>query len=234
MAMIVWEHLKTGRAGAEQNMQTDREILSQLRSDTNPILRTYDWEGPSATYGYFIHPLGLIQGIKKLTGGIARRPTGGGIILHGWDFAYSVFLPANHPSFTQNTLKNYAFVNLTIIEAVRKFIGKNPVLLSKEPEHLDNKCASFCMAKPTIYDIMIDGKKTGGGAQRRTKDGFIHQGSIALILPPEELLHAFFEDEVIEAMKKHTHPLLSSEASLQTLSEAKKELADLIFCALKR
>ena len=65
------------------------------------------------------------------------------------------------------------------------------------------------MAKPTQYDLMVEGKKVGGAAQRRTKNGFLHQATIALALPPISLLQAVVKNSaVIEAMQRGAYPLL--------------------------
>jgi lipoate-protein ligase A len=46
------------------------------------------------------------------------------------------------------------------------------------------------MARPTKYDVMLQGRKIAGAAQRKTKAGFLHQGTIALLCPDPELLGA--------------------------------------------
>ena len=40
------------------------------------------------------------------------------------------------------------------------------------------------MAKPTPFDLVIEGKKVGGAAQRRTRKGLLHQGSLSVCPPP--------------------------------------------------
>ena len=61
---------------------------------------------------------------------LARRPTGGGIIFHLTDFAFSVLIPANHPSFSQNTLENYALVNRPVAFAISEIAPSPPGLHS--------------------------------------------------------------------------------------------------------
>ena len=43
-----------------------------------------------------------------------------------------------------------------------------------DPRSLDNEC----FAKPVRADVMIDGRKIAGAAQRRTRRGLLQQGSI--------------------------------------------------------
>ena len=59
-----------------------------------PLLHLYQWDGPSATYGYFIDPSKYLD-LNKLRQhhvALARRPTGGGIVFHIWDLAFSFLI----------------------------------------------------------------------------------------------------------------------------------------------
>lgn len=71
------------------------------------------------------------------------------------------------------------------------------------------------MAEPTLYDLLIDGKKAVGAAQRKVKEGLLHQGSISLRLPGiEEKL--FLQDDLIyQTMLRETFPLNLSASTVQ-------------------
>ncbi len=77
-----WEVRDTGIATAEENMRYDAALLEHLSSEKGPILHFYDWETPSATYGYFMQPERWLnmEEVKKRGLSLARRPTGGGIV----------------------------------------------------------------------------------------------------------------------------------------------------------
>lgn len=228
--MIKWHLLDTGLATPERNMQMDQDLLDHLSPDANPILHIYDWIGDSATYGYFIDPYSHLNfdAVKKQGLHLAKRPTGGGIIFHSCDFAFSVLMPSNHPKFSLNTLENYVFVNAYVLETVRRFLGNIPTLLTEESHPLDQHCKHFCMAKPTKYDVIIDGCKVGGGAQRRTKRGFLHQGSIALTMPSylPEILKP--QTSVFEAMQSKSFLLLGTQATPSELKDARKAIRSLL------
>src|SRR5262245_8608200 len=115
--------IDSGKETAIKNMAIDQKLLSTLQSDGLPILRFYDWAFPSATHGYFSSPDGLLnmQAVNSYGLQLAKRPTGGGIIFHEYDFTFSFLLPASHPFFSLNTLDNYAFVNRIVAKAVRQF-----------------------------------------------------------------------------------------------------------------
>lgn len=234
------EIIDTGIGLPERNMQLDFELLKTLDSKPQCLLHFYEWDGPSATYGYFTQPLSLLraEGIVKHQLNIARRPTGGGIIFHQFDLAFSLVLSATHPRFSKNTLENYRFVNTLVAEAVYKAMG-----LAKLPELFCSvDCfgrsisrGQFCMAKPTIYDLMIDGRKVAGSAQRKTKKGFLHQGSIAILLPPADFMDDILmaDSGIAAAMLRSTYPLLGSSYDLKGLNETRQALKTaLIHCFL--
>lgn len=234
-----WHIIDSGRQPPEALMAKDADLLSRLQPGDPPILHLYDWEGPCLTYGYFIDPFRYLrsEGLTRYGIRSARRPTGGGIILHLTDLAFSVVLPAGHPWFSLNTLDNYATINRRVAETVARFKGGMEAdLLADEPSCLSKECSAFCMAKPTQYDLMIGGQKVGGAAQRRTKQGLLHQGSLSLTFPPLEVLQEIlFEDlSVLQAMQKHSYCLLPQGAVLQELEDARSEVKNLLRESLLR
>ncbi len=87
----------------------------------------------------------------------------------------------------------------------------------------------FCMEKPTKYDVVSGGKKIVGAAQRKTKDGFLHQGTISLVLPEKEILTTLLKE------KNKTNKILETSFALfQSLEEGRKEtirrLKEVVIC----
>lgn len=227
-----WDILDTGESSAEENMRIDAELLSRVGSQKRPILHLYDWKGDCGTYGHFIDPGKFIdlERAKRRGLQLARRPTGGGIIFHVWDLAFSVLMPASCSFFSRNTLGNYAFVNGAVLKAVKEFLkNKNLEIIEDDAPSLDENCQNFCMAKPTKYDVMLQGKKIAGAAQRQTKDGYLHQGSIALAMPPEEYLNDILipGTKVGEATRSYTYP--SGCLCIKTAREELKLLLQKVF-----
>ncbi|GAB4233500.1 MAG: hypothetical protein Tsb0021_12480 [Chlamydiales bacterium] len=207
-----WKIIDTGTSSAENNMAYDQEMLEQAAIIRRPILRFYSWTKPSATYGYFIDPQRYfkLDQLNTFELDIARRPTGGGILFHTDDLTFSVLIPSTHKAFSNQTLENYRYVNERIIQALLTLEPQleAPHLLQKQ--HIEQKQdIPFCMANPTIYDIMISGKKVGGAAQRKTKQGFLHQGSISLSLPAFSLITSVLHQgtSLYECFYKHSYPL---------------------------
>ncbi len=233
----MWEVLDTGVALAKKNMAIDAELLASLAERRRPLLHFYEWEGSAVTYGMLVRPEQFLNVDKAEELGIclAKRPTGGGIIFHMWDFAFSALVPKRSPLFSQNTLQNYALINRAVLEAVHAFVqgGHIGALMNEDAPLAGEASRRFCMARPTKYDVVMEGKKVAGAAQRKTKEGFLHQGSIALCMPDPSLLKALLLDAstLIEAMLSKTYPLLGEGASMQS---AKKELKTLLIHALNK
>lgn len=222
--------LDTGKRSAQENMDIDAALLKDLGAE--PILHIYEWDGPSATHGHFIKPSDYLclHKAEENTLQLGRRPTGGGIIFHVSDWAFSILVPSTHPQFSLNTLDNYHLINTAVQAAVKQFIDHDPNLLPEEPIPLDESCRSFCMAKPTKYDVMLGSQKIAGAAQRRMRQGFLHQGSICVAHPPKALLEAVLlpGTQVLSAMEQNTYSLLGKEAGLYELVEARACIRDLL------
>jgi lipoate-protein ligase A len=230
----MWTLLDTGLSSAEENMQIDTKLLAELDRHENPILRLYDWKGKCATYGYLTKPGEYLDLGKAREEGLdlARRPTGGGIVFHTWDLAFSILVPARSKHFSTNTLDNYAFVNNVVLEAIGLFAKENleASILPEDESPMDAYCKKFCMAQPTKYDVVWQGRKIAGAAQRQTKLGFLHQGTISLKNPDFSFLERVLlpARQVLEAMKKHTFSLLPENASEQEYLEARQTMKQLL------
>jgi len=222
--------LDTGVAKAEVNMNWDEKLLNELDPAGQPILHLYEWMQPSATFGFFIQPekhLNLKQA-EKYHLDWARRPTGGGIVFHIWDLAFSFLMPSAHPAFSFSTLENYKFVNEAVLETMREFFSIKGALelIPVSFPSLAPECQNFCMAKPTQYDVVFEGKKIAGAAQRRRKQGYLHQGTISLAFPQIEILRdvLLVQEDVLQAMSSYTFAPLGQNVAPSILKEARQEI----------
>ena len=235
-----WDILNTGIASAEENMRLDSELLDKLPQITHPTVHLYDWKNDSATYGYFVDPFTLLrkQGVENRGLNLARRPTGGGIIFHLWDLAFSVVVPATSKHFSENTLENYAFVNQAVLDAAKEFlqISEDLSIIPEDFVAQDPSCKRFCMAQPTKYDVVLHGRKIAGAAQRKTKHGFLHQGTISLMIPSREYLEEVLQPgtEVLDAMFANTYALMGPLAERGDLQAARKEMEEKLIKYLTR
>ena len=189
---------------ALENMKFDSNLLDNLKDDI--ILHFYNWKNPSITYGYFIDIDKYLDTnvLDELSIDYARRPTGGGIVFHMWDLAFSCLIPRKSKFFFADSIANYGFVNSIVLKAVKNFFLKKTTVFEKKFA-FNNLFNNFCMASPTKYDVVIDGKKIAGASQRCKKNGYLHQGTIACQKPDYDLLEKILKKPnkiIIEEMQK--------------------------------
>lgn len=218
----LWNLIEEESGPPQENMDRDALALSLLTPESAPQLRFYHWEGLSATYGYFIDPHHYFnpEGLKRHELKIARRPTGGGILFHHVDLAFSVLLPSSHPYYGKSVLEAYRTLNGFVLNALKQCGFSDSHLI---PAAAEGRHDSFCMAHPTIYDLVCAGKKIAGAAQRRTRNGLLYQGSLCLKIPDEGFLKDVLlpRQGLVESMQQLSYPLGLSGAQEH---EFKKQL----------
>lgn len=138
-----------------------------LRLSTVPVLRVYSWTEPAVSIGYFQKPSVVPAGRTWV-----RRYTGGGLVDHAADVTYTVVLQASHPLFIAGTGPCYRALHEAVSTALVE-LG-HPVQLAEtnDPEN------DACFQRPVLYDVVLQGLKVAGAAQRRTRAACLHQGSI--------------------------------------------------------
>lgn len=224
------------------HMERDAELLRNPLEA--PLLHYYDWSLPSLTYGYFANPEALLHQDQLAIYGLhaARRPTGGGAIFHLTDLAFSLLIPNNHPKLSLSPLENYAWVNNLVLQAIKSFLPLDDQLALSIPLVEQDVNASieiaarrptFCMAETSKYDLMVGTKKIGGAAQRQTRNGLLHQGSIYLAPPPFEIIEKVMQrgDQIARIMKENSKPLVSACLATQ-LSQLRQQLREKLHTTL--
>lgn len=144
-----------------------------------PLLRTYCWSEPAVTFGYAQR----WRDVASFRAGLphVRRWTGGGIVLHEGDRTFSLFVPGPLPVSTLPSPQFYHWLHRAIVSALRTC--GCPARLAR-PEDLRD--GPVCFEAPVVDDVLLDGRKVAGGAQRRTRRGLLHQGSLSPGVAPED------------------------------------------------
>jgi len=138
-----------------------------------PALRFYGWRGPSVSFGYFGKFADIARETKNRE--FVRRWTGGGSVLHGQDLTYSLITPASNPASLRGPPLIYAAIHSAIRQALAADGRETELAMAAGP-----KTSDACFANPVRDDLIFRGRKIAGAAQRRTRGGFLHQGSIQL------------------------------------------------------
>jgi lipoate-protein ligase A len=177
--MTPWRLLIHGPASPARNMAIDEALLREVRE---PLLRIYEWNVPAVSLGYF-QPAAL-AGERPFV----RRYTGGGLVDHARDITYTLVLPRAHPWMELSAPESYRHVHRGVQAALAACGIESELTHAAHPVESD-----ACFAKPVRFDIVAAQRKLSGAAQRRTREGLLHQGSILLPDPARnaDLRHAF-------------------------------------------
>jgi len=153
---------------AAMNMAIDEALLEQA---TSPSIRFYHWDHPALSFGYF----GKFADVANYSTerDLVRRWTGGGIVFHGDDLTYSIVVPATSEFFSTSPRSIYAAIHSALCDAL-KASGTAAALAPNN----SSKVSDACFANPVLADVMVNGCKIAGAAQRRSRAGLLQQGSI--------------------------------------------------------
>ena len=183
---------------AALNMAMDEALLEEA---TRPTLRFYRWDHPALSFGYFEKFSDVAEFQPKRD--LVRRWTGGGIVFHGEDLTYTVVIPATADLFGESSKAIYSAVHLALSEALNAKGCRAELVAAGVADGADatvgdsgyseagSRNLNACFARPVLADVMVEGKKVAGAAQRRTRRGLLHQGSIQDVDISDGLAAAF-------------------------------------------
>ena len=182
-----------GRHSGAMNMALDEALLEHA---TVPSIRFYQWYSPALSFGYFgnFNEVAMYEHERDLV----RRWTGGGIVFHGDDLTYSIVIPVRDSVFAESSMNIYKKIHRALADALngldesaeltacnrhRSRRGALQVALRRTGDRRSLESAimdrgSNCFANPVHADVMLNGRKIAGAAQRRTRRGLLQQGSI--------------------------------------------------------
>jgi lipoate-protein ligase A len=165
--MEPWRLLEHGDASPARNMAVDEALLREVQA---PVLRIYGWNIPAISLGYF-QPAVLAPAARPFV----RRYTGGGLVDHAHDVTYTIVLPRAHPWLELSAPASYEQIHLGV-QAALAACG----IVSELAPTSSSSPSEACFQKPVLFDVVAADAKLSGAAQRRTREGMLHQGSILL------------------------------------------------------
>ncbi len=183
-----WIAFASGLGAPSFNMAVDEALLESAPARNRPVLRFYGWTEPAATFGYSQR----FRDVEKVTmlRPLVRRPTGGGLVPHDRDWTYSFTVPPGHSWYELKATESYERIHLWIRDAFEK-VGVETMLSPCCQKEIPGQC--FIGAEK--FDVLWQGRKIAGAAQRRTRDGLLIQGSVQP--PPIGLKRSVWEEAML-------------------------------------
>lgn len=180
-----WRHIDSGCCSGARNMAIDEALLQSFnREQTLPVLRTYGWSPPALSLGRFQDAAEVLDLdlCRHDAVDIVRRVSGGGVIYHADELTYSIVCTQDQIPPATSVKDSFRVLTGFLIEFYRSLGMKAGYAVDAVPGHAGlGARTAFCFAGRESFDILIDGRKIGGNAQRRHRDIIFQHGSIPIV-----------------------------------------------------
>ncbi|MFO0969886.1 MAG: lipoate--protein ligase family protein [Gemmataceae bacterium] len=156
------------------NMAADEALLLAAQRG-QASLRGYTWSEATVSLGYFQ------SAVSRLSAGLGalpfvRRPSGGATLVHHHELTYCLAVPAGAPHGAAQ--KWMPRMHRVIIRALERFglAGKLRLVEGSGERHGD----VLCFQQYTPGDVLCEGHKVVGSAQRKQRQALLQHGGILL------------------------------------------------------
>lgn len=181
-----WHFWYSGPADGPTQMAIDAALLAAREQGEIPnVFRLYTWHPPAVSLGHHQDPARELHPGRLAARGleVARRPTGGRAILHADELTYAVVAPVADEQLGCSLAASHAAISGIFRLALRR-IGVLAELAAPRPAAIRPVAADGpaapCFAAPTRSELLVDGRKILGSAQRRLCGSFLQHGSLLL------------------------------------------------------
>lgn len=209
-------------AAGEWNMAVDEALLEAAANERQCSLRFYRWAEPTLSLGYFQSCEKRDQHVASRNCAMVRRASGGGAILHDHELTYSLAVPEDHP-LAADRLGTYRVVHESLIRTLAKW-----KIAAKLFDRIDKPTAHakpaaehepfLCFQRRAPGDVIVDGEKIAGSAQRRCRGAVLQHGSV--------LFEKSFAAPELNGLKELSNtPILAEEFLQAWLEELSGTLA---------
>ncbi|MDB5313145.1 MAG: lipM [Gemmataceae bacterium] len=162
-------------ADGPSNMAADEALLETASDRGGASLRFYTWTEPTLSLGYF-QSAGVRMEVPSLDRlAWVRRSTGGGGIVHHHELTYALALPAGKEWYSAEPWV-CRFHHLLRTVLAEQGVRAHAVICGEERK----LGGVLCFLHQTPGDLLIDGSKVAGSAQRKWKGALLQHGSILL------------------------------------------------------
>jgi lipoate-protein ligase A len=196
MTKPVWRFIDSAPADAATNMAVDEALLASFDPACSvPVFRLYSWNPPAFSLGRFQKASASLDLHRCRESGIdvVRRITAGGIIYHADEITYSIVCAPRHLLPARTVKESFErLCGFLLLAYSRLGLKSSFAIRAEEPGAKLGEKTEICFAGREEYDILVEGRKLGGNAQRRTRDVVFQHGSIPLSNCLKESLPFFY------------------------------------------
>ncbi len=168
-----------------ENMALDQAMLESVDEGGPPTLRLYQWSEPTLSIGYFQPIADRVKHVESRSAVCVRRASGGGAILHHHELTYSIAWPIDGQPAGAN-LKLYHDTHKAIADTIGNFGVRAARFSETASNRVYREQASritgvdpfLCFQRRFDDDLIVNGYKVVGSAQRKGKRAVLQHGSL--------------------------------------------------------
>ncbi len=181
--MVAWQLIVAPKRTGNFHMEEDLKLFQAHEEGTaGSTLRIYSWQPKCISLGYsqkVEHEIDL-NNANKIGWDHVCRTTGGGIVFHNEEeVTYSLVTSLNDPSLPEGLIPSYRKLSEAIVKTLNYLGVKAEVSIQAEGKRQEAKGKrSLCFSYPAEYEVVAQGKKLVGSAQKRGRKTLLQQGSI--------------------------------------------------------
>jgi lipoate-protein ligase A len=164
------------------NMAIDEALLSSKL----PVLRFYGWKPAGLSIGYFQSVKNFnFENLKRHNIELVRRLTGGNAVLHDKEVTYSFII--DEKEMPKSVVESYREISKGLLKGLEN-LGLKAVM-NKEVEKGGK--SAVCFNDPSWYEIIVNGKKIVGSAQKRIDGKLLQHGAVLIDIDTEKYCSLF-------------------------------------------
>ena len=164
-------------------MALDEALLNSVASGSSlPVLRFYRWQPATMTIGYAQSvETDINMDVCREAGiDVVRRSTGGRAVLHDREVTYAIIAPLNAGAFGSSVLDCYRVISDVLQKCLLQLGLPAALVPGQSKGGQRNPAKAVCFSAPSQYELVVDGCKVAGSAQKRFGQALLQHGSIPL------------------------------------------------------
>ena len=164
------------------NMGVDEALGERVALTGRPAMRFYQWTPATLSLGYFQCYAARGQHPVSANLPVVRRASGGGAIVHDRELTYSCAFPVRD-RLGRSAQQLVDEFHQALMEALQEWriaacLCDSASGTSREEEPF------LCFLRRAVGDVLLDGAKIAGSAQRRQRGSVLQHGSVLLARSP--------------------------------------------------
>lgn len=229
-----WRFLKDVERPGAFHMAVDSALLDSVgRGDSPPTLRAYTWRPHAVSLGRGQRRSLRLDPDKCRRAGVdvVIRPSGGRAVLHSGDVTYAAIFPAEGligAAGVRGTYRRLAGVLMATLSRLGIEAG-----LASTRELGGPAAALPCFTSAARDEMLVEGRKLVGSAQRRTRTAVLQHGAMLVRGDQTELASLVVGEEQAKALREDLagrtvtmEELLGRSLTFDAVAEALRSAAE--------